>query len=400
MASKKTGLSLRKYLLIDIIIAFFIIFCTILPYFHVYIPRDNSISILGQEFPLKIYPDLQVWIYYLSVAFSSSGLLLIWLLTSHRIWSYVVVFLVSFQFHYLINFTLSQTDFFSYYTGIFPWILGFFNSVLLILLKMNTSYRNDNLNFILGLNEKTLWDVIRKPVLKLKTSEVRDLIGKDNNLTQNISSLHQVRERLSVEKNVFEQRSIKSYEWYLVLILVLCPFLPFTYTFFPKGLIQTDLLGVKIESYGYPDLQSFFWFVGFKLSFLIPLNVWYFTLNYWWKHFLLIPLTIGFYQLLSAISVSSDTVDQSELWSGLPVLIPIIILLILISSKVSKFIQLQEIIELLETRIDDSLKSIAKIQQPKRELWLEYEKLKKQEHSLTKSEYKRKLIALMKKLKE
>jgi hypothetical protein len=124
--------------------------------------------------------------------------------------------------------------------------------------------------------------------------------------------------------------------------------------------------------------------------------IWYFTSNYWWRHSILIIISIELMKLINTINPNQKYMDEIEYITSLPITIPIILLMFYISLRLNQYNLAKEIRRKIDIEIDEIFFSIDPYKKKDLNVLqmkfteLKYKKFKKKESVL----YLKKLISL------
>ncbi|MDX1462805.1 MAG: hypothetical protein R3359_07095 [Marinirhabdus sp.] len=114
------------------------------------------------------------------------------------------------------------------------------------------------------------------------------------------------------------------------------PFLFYLYKFAPRDSQSWDTIFGTIEAGGFNSVQVYMHALVTKLTFVILTAIWFLTSRNWWKFAILIPLTMFLFQLSGVINYKISYIDEFDFWYSLPVILPVILLLVFISYRISK----------------------------------------------------------------
>ena len=141
-----------------------------------------------------------------------------------------------------------------------------------------------------------------------------------------------------------------------VLISTLILFVTFGYFFdsyIAEGITEVNFLGITIGSFGFEDIAHMLYFSKMKLLIIVFSLIWYFTCKHWWKPAILVITTIELLKFFSTLNSNQDYFDNIEFVSSLPITIPIILLIILISKKVNDYNLSKNLRYELDDKIND-----------------------------------------------
>lgn len=139
--------------------------------------------------------------------------------------------------------------------------------------------------------------------------------------------------------------TLKTKDVIVALVILVLPLLARLWLFVPNVEVwETEWFDFQAK--GFSSVQIFFWLLSAKLFIVLSLAIWFFTCKNWWRKAILIPLIIEIYKLFNIIiaySVEEVSVDESEIIKSLPIIVPIIILFIFFTFRVSYYLYLSNI---------------------------------------------------------
>lgn len=128
--------------------------------------------------------------------------------------------------------------------------------------------------------------------------------------------------------------------------------------FIPQGIETITIYGFEIGSFGFSNINDLLYFSKMKFLILILAIIWYLTCQHWWKHSILIIIFIELFKLISIFNPNQLKIDEIEYFSSLPLTIPIILALILLSNKLNTFNKYTQLILLIDEEINNELLKI------------------------------------------
>ncbi|QIE60200.1 hypothetical protein G5B37_11705 [Rasiella rasia] len=140
--------------------------------------------------------------------------------------------------------------------------------------------------------------------------------------------------------------------------MIATPFLFYIYKYAPseEGVTWNTFIGV-IEPGNFSNVQSYMHALFTKTTFVLLTTIWFVTSRNWWKYAILVPLTMFLFQLSGVINHQIQFIDEFDFWYSIPVIIPILLLLIFISYKISKRNKIAE--DLNEDAVEEVKKLIS-----------------------------------------
>lgn len=142
---------------------------------------------------------------------------------------------------------------------------------------------------------------------------------------------------------------------WLILILIATPFLFYLYRLAPADSKEWDTIFGTFSSGGFNNVQSYFYTLFTKLTFVLLTGIWYLTSRNWWKYAILVPFTMFLFQLSGVINYNIQYIDEYDFWYSLPVIIPIVVFLIFISYLIGKRPSQSD---LLKKQVDEEITNI------------------------------------------
>lgn len=148
-----------------------------------------------------------------------------------------------------------------------------------------------------------------------------------------------------------------------VIIAFMVAIIPLLFLFYktvPDGALGYDLYVFCIESYGFPHVSIFIWYLGIKLSSLIILFIWFSTSKDWWRYALLSPLIIFTYQLWES-TLNNDpnsTLDELVYIKALPTILLVVLALFIISRAVKYQSKILDVYENVTNEIETLLREL------------------------------------------
>ena len=110
-----------------------------------------------------------------------------------------------------------------------------------------------------------------------------------------------------------------------LFLIIISPFIFKLHEYFPRDPEATiQFLGLKIDSNGFFDLNTYAWFLLGKMVPLLLLFIWFLTCKHWWYHVILIPLLMYAFQIFEVFYNNDKFVDTKNLLWLLPVCMVVI----------------------------------------------------------------------------
>jgi|GEM_PF-6006308 len=121
----------------------------------------------------------------------------------------------------------------------------------------------------------------------------------------------------------------------------------------PEDLKTVNIWGFEIGSFGYLNINELVYLSKMKVLILFFSIIWYLTCRHWWKQAILVIIILELFKLIGIFNTNSYYVDEIEYLTSLPITAPLIILLILLSSKLNKIRLSDEVCHSLDEEIDE-----------------------------------------------
>ncbi|WP_420601288.1 hypothetical protein [Flagellimonas sp.] len=165
-------------------------------------------------------------------------------------------------------------------------------------------------------------------------------------------------------------------EGLITLFIAVSPILFYSYKYSPNETKTLDFLLFEIDSNGFDDARTFYWYFLSKFVPLALLIVWFVTNKQWWYHAILIPIAMYSFQLYSVITYESGNVDENEIFYVVAVTMVVVPIVYFIRVKlVDKHVHGIDL---------DAMDTELRILKEKEELRKEREKLEQRQQTLAK----------------
>lgn len=105
----------------------------------------------------------------------------------------------------------------------------------------------------------------------------------------------------------------------VALIIVISPYLFYTYRFFPNEKTMDFYLFI-MESNFNESISTVMWFFMIKFIPLLLLVLWFFTCKHWWYHAILIPIAMYTFQIVS-LFYEEKYLDETEIYWLIPIML-------------------------------------------------------------------------------
>lgn len=191
-------------------------------------------------------------------------------------------------------------------------------------------------------------------------------------------------------------RDFKRKDIFISISIVLVTLLYFVDRYLiPEDMKTVSVFGFEIGSFGFMDINELVYFSKMKLLILFFSITWYLTCGHWWKPAILVIIILELFKLVSLFNTNSYYIDEIEYLISLPITTPIIILLILLSSKLNRLNLSYEVRNSLDGEIDEVFFQLNKEKSNElNELKEKIKNIKKKYHNESKESYVNELISI------
>ena len=132
------------------------------------------------------------------------------------------------------------------------------------------------------------------------------------------------------------------------VVKTVCFVLLFCLLFFGHHLV-TDRFA--LDNYGFPDMGVFLWYLGSKLSLLIPLFIWFKSCTRWWRYAILSPIIIFSYQVYE-VFLNGPIIEGAGNLKAVPSVLFVLLILVAISRIVNYRTKILNVHEALKKEIN------------------------------------------------
>ncbi|HMB62961.1 MAG TPA: hypothetical protein VKN36_07805 [Eudoraea sp.] len=167
-----------------------------------------------------------------------------------------------------------------------------------------------------------------------------------------------IKDKLIIPKNFLKSKSYFAFilEVAIGFILLFIPVLYFSFELIPDHYTVVKIWGITIDSNGFVDVPTFFWYFTNVLCLAIPLCIWFLTERNWWRFAIFSPIILSAYQIWEVLYINSKAVDESEYMKSIPFIL-VILLTLLILSYITRFkYQIVDIYEEISQEIEELLR--------------------------------------------
>lgn len=352
-------------LYIEIIISLIIVLLPFALYLHLlFEDYSQSLELFGFTYHHGL-PGNEVFIWMLLKKIIAISLLIIWFLTCSYRWRYFIfspILLYSYSLIQSLTFDFGTKPSFSQqFLVIAPYLILF--SFILVLISQKLNRLNINKAYDLAIKDVRSfrkYSQLRRSVTKFLKYKTKTKII--NVRIEYLKKLFYVREKIKdkliIPKNFLKTKSYLAFtlEVTIGLILLLIPFLYFSFELIPDRYTVVKILGITFDSNGFVDLPTFVWYFMNVLCLTIPLCIWFLTERNWWRFAIFSPIILSAYQIWEVLYMNSKAVDESEYMKSIPFIL-VILLTLLILSYITRFkYQIVDIYEEISQEIEELLK--------------------------------------------
>ncbi len=407
--SKSIKKSSTSLFLVDFTLIFLIISSSFLVYFHHLVPDVKEWETVFFSITPKITPTVQALAYHTLVKISPIIFFSIWFITEKHWWRFSILVPIAFLSFQLIS--NLQDEF-----GILPFdsfelILVGVYLVLIVMINNYLKYYRFNIGAKFNIDSENLYLLPRSKENKSRITKVKGVLDQENLNRDQLNTIYKEYNYLNETSDYLKSedfaRQTYSFipklilEVLLALILVLTPLLLSLYDFVAPGVRELNFLGMNMPLFGFPDLRTFFWVVCAKIILIIPVSLWFFSNRHWWKYFLLIPFSVGLFQLLEILSSTSE-VDGYKFFNLVPIILLISVVMVVLTRRFRNYVLLLEFYNIMEIKINKTIKYLSYHSQSekKKNLKKELTALIKDHKKYAPSEYLERLKGIKKRLEE
>ncbi|MEH6537827.1 MAG: hypothetical protein V7719_15605 [Psychroserpens sp.] len=147
-------------------------------------------------------------------------------------------------------------------------------------------------------------------------------------------------------------RNIRVKDVFIVLLILGVTFGYYLDSYIPEGVTKLDLYFFELGSFGFFDIGNLIYYSKMKFLIIIFSITWYLTCKHWWKSAILVIIAIEIFKFINSLNENQNDIDEVDYLTSLPITIPIIILLILVSKKLNYYNLVEEIGFEIDNEID------------------------------------------------
>ncbi|NER15610.1 hypothetical protein [Spongiivirga citrea] len=356
---------ISKSFVFEVLIMMLVASSSFLFYCYLLVPNEKDVVFFGFRYSTPYFESAQYAAWHLVLKGQVVYLLIIWYLFCNYWWRNFLLFPFYF-FTYLfvsifivdvIGFSVSTKLVLHMYTIILTSGLVVFRNYLFNFSK-NAMYLRHIRNF-----EKSL---ISSNKLNESNLAFRTILSDDsiNNIKIRLKNLVllksnlQSNSKISLGESDLNLLERSRADYILCLFLITSPLLFFLYKLVPVK-ESIEIGNYTITATIFYDLNMMSWYLMNKIIPLILLCIWFVKSENWWKHSILIPITVYIYQIVAVLGQKIDIVDEYEFIQSLPITIPIILLLIWLSRKMNYVSLTKDLILEIEKEINRTLDQLA-----------------------------------------
>tara|TARA_R110002050_G_scaffold16019_2_gene49086 strand:+ start:183483 stop:184697 length:1215 start_codon:yes stop_codon:yes gene_type:complete len=388
----------KKKYAFDIIIIVLVLFLAAFMYAYLLFPDNTEFKTPFFSIKSNFRKSVQIMMYFLFSKLHLVLLLSLMLLTASSWWKYFLIPIILigyYQIAGILGEEYSKTT--SYFVAVFFLVN---NLVFLFLLSKKLSMFQTNIYNILNL------DILRE-LINLKHNEaknkniVQNLGSKKKSTIENSKNLRgELRDlqvmindqNKSIPDKFFDHKASMRHNCFITLFLIAIPFMIFSFKHVPDE-AESILFGLYEGAVAPTKIKFFVWFVGFKMSLLVLLTIWFVTTKQIWRYAILINIAVVAFQILE-IFRDTKYLDEKEILYALPIIIPLLILIYFLARWVKYKSKTQIINEIISGRINQIIETLHQLNAEKNELIMELQELKSNQHTMPEQIYYEKLNKL------
>ncbi|UOB16615.1 hypothetical protein [Abyssalbus ytuae] len=163
--------------------------------------------------------------------------------------------------------------------------------------------------------------------------------------------------RTNICRRLTDRRKKAFIGYVISFFLITSPFLFYLYRVAPSDSKEWQLGFLIIKSGGFANVQFFLHALFTKLILCTITTVWFFTCQSWWKYAILVPITMFLFQLTGVLNYKIQYIDEYDFWYSLPVVIPIVASIIIVSGKISKYTTALDLKDEIEKELSQMIKN-------------------------------------------
>ena len=336
----------------------------LLPYLflvHLFFDReDNKFQIFGEIF-IHGYRNNMTMVWFFTTYLTATLLLIIFYWNTQARWRYFLLPVILSEFVSFLNVIYFSMDYYQLvisYQGCF-WIITL-TTVILSLDKFcfrpysTTIIKIRVKDFLLGFSQNRMNRVISKAQ---ETIALKKEFSIKTYLYQvyHIKAIIEANELKYAKNNINYNLKLNLLMGLGILVLTL---LLFADTVFPIKSKYVDIFGLRIDSFGFNNIESFLWYFSRKVVMILLLILWLFDSRHWWRWVILSPLILYTYQFWEIFTSELALEGFSNM-----VLIPLVVVTITGVLSIIKYIKKNNIAknmsEMLNLELEDSIDIIS-----------------------------------------
>ncbi|OUR91993.1 hypothetical protein A9Q87_09330 [Flavobacteriales bacterium 34_180_T64] len=195
---------------------------------------------------------------------------------------------------------------------------------------------------------------------------------------------------------------MKKYEIKDILIGISIIILPI-FLFIHKWIPEADSLIIfnfTFDRGEFTKVNVLVWILCFKFFTIAILSLWYISCKHWWKQAILVPLIIELFKFFGVFYTQHDFIDEIDFLYSLPLTLPIIIAVIIISKRLNYYSITQDLKDDMDEEINTIFSELAFEGHEKiKQVIIDFEHAKLNSKNLNNKEYLKELKSLKNRLK-
>tara|TARA_R110000868_G_scaffold4211_13_gene26627 strand:- start:32733 stop:33950 length:1218 start_codon:yes stop_codon:yes gene_type:complete len=389
----------KKKYAFDVIITVLVLFLTAFMYAYLLFPNKPELETSFFSIKSNFQGSVQILMYQFFAKIYLILLVSLMFLTTNNWWKYFLIPLL-FIGHYQITGVLVGEGFGqvnSYFIAIFFFLINlvflFISTKQLVIFQSNF-YNIIDLDILRELISLKHNEAKNKNIVQNLGSKNKSTIENSNNLRGELRDLQVMinDQNKSIPDKLFDHKSSMRHNCFITLFLIAIPFMIFSFKLVPDE-AESIIFGLYEGTETPTKIKFFVWFVGFKMSILVLLTIWFVTTKQIWRYAILINIAVVAFQILE---IFRDTryLDEKEILYALPIILPLLLLIYFLARWVKYKSKAEILNEIISDRINQIIEILHHLNAEKNELIMELQELKSNQHTMPEKMYFEKLNKL------
>ena len=396
----------RKLLKLNLLLAILVFCLPVLLYIYLLFPRTTILDLWFFSYEIQHFKNAEYLIYFLFGKFYVIVILSIWFLTISNWWRCLILPTIIY-FVFQLNQIIVQELEVEQNINFVGCGLGVCYSILLHLV-----YRRSKI-FKVTFIQLLTYDILKllktnfkeKRIFDIKSRLFTDKAAKTTSIYEKNSLIEEVRK---LEMHLLYNNKLPLFKhgnksngkagYFIAVLLVLAPCMLYIYNFIPDDLDGILRLGTFHYNTGFTHVKLFGYYFYTKLFYIVLLATWFYTTNNIMKWGIFINLIVVVFQMFTILDNSNTKLDEHELLTSLPIMIPVILTFILLN-QIIKYKSKNDVLnEDIEEEVQEVLTQLTVLGNNEHGLIKELLLLRNDKNTLDKEDYFSQLKALESKL--